>query len=566
MTTIEMPGRTDDPAQPDQATAPDPVTTAAPASADTEVPTAGGVPISELLAQLEASPIGRIVIGVDPNEVVFGDNIRTEASITPEFIDSIREHELVQLPTAFINDDSKVQILVGQRRILAAREAGYNPCPIVLSRKPQGSAAEAAAEVIGVQWEENEARENMTTGHKLGAVERCLNLGVTPNKIAKKLTGITKRDVLAVKALQESQQARTVAAAGALDFTQAQTVMEFEDNPEVVDRLINAAARGDAEFIRAVESERTARRVEAARIEAVKQYQKRGFTILDREPYWDEEKKKPPLSKLRTVTGEPVAEADMVPEHWGVVLKHNGLRLVVASTGEEIDDEHIEPDPSAELKEGMRYAADVIAEDAFTPHFFCLNKKAAGLVYHEFPSRPFVSPSEKSAQNNRSRQLNELARIDTVARRNFVTEWLRKSPTKDAIIWRAQLDWADPGIFDDNMAPEIAAELLGVSAEKLRNGNGFARVSIERANAIMIGKGMGAVEARMQPNEKTPRYWRAVENEHVFGYTVGTGVFVPYLKLLRKLGHTLGPVDRYVIGEITDTEALAEHPQAAAAA
>ena len=561
MTTIETTPRANidqpEPA-PDLEPAAAPETPTEPVATE-EVPTIGGVPVSELLARLAASDTGRLPIEVDPEEVVFGHNIRTEASVDPDMVNSVRDKGFIQVPTAFINSDLKVQVVVGQRRIRAARDAGYNPCPVLLRSVPENLTAEQfEAELLADQWDENEQREDMTAAHKLGAIERALDLGVPMKRITKTLTGVHDADVRAVEALRKSKTARDTAALGTMTFDQAALLTEFDDDSDAVDQLTRAAARSGAEFTRTAAAIRTARRVEAARAEAAKPYQQRGFTILHRKPNQYDNNSFRPLEKLRTPTGDKLTEADIAPKHWGVYLAHT-TRFVLSATGEPIDDDQIQHDPSAELEDGQHHAAEVTTQEFFTPGYYCLDKKAAGgLRYHEYDHRPFESATDKAAKNKRARQLNEFARRDTTARREFVTEWLCKEPNRDALRWRAQLEWSDPSIFTTHQATPIAAALLGGSASKLAQGIGFSRASIERFNMLMIGRGMGAVEARMQPDDDTPRYWRAAENKNVFGYTTDTSVFTPYLLLLRKLGHDLGPVDRYTIGEITAEQAIAE--------
>ncbi|NED69868.1 ParB N-terminal domain-containing protein, partial [Streptomyces sp. SID10244] len=67
---------------------------------------------------------------LSPTELVIDTNIRTEAeaTLTPEFIDSIRSG--VRQPILAIAVDGEIRVRDGQRRTLAAREAELTTIPV----------------------------------------------------------------------------------------------------------------------------------------------------------------------------------------------------------------------------------------------------------------------------------------------------------------------------------------------------------------------------------------------------------------------------------------------------
>ena len=69
---------------------------------------------------------------LDPNEVEVETNVRTEASLTKQFIASIKEQGVL-VPVVAVREDGKVKVRAGQRRTLAAREAGLASIPVYIS-------------------------------------------------------------------------------------------------------------------------------------------------------------------------------------------------------------------------------------------------------------------------------------------------------------------------------------------------------------------------------------------------------------------------------------------------
>ncbi|WP_331722969.1 ParB/RepB/Spo0J family partition protein [Nocardia sp. NBC_00511] len=567
-------------------------TTTAPAAADTAVSVAEPATaparrpdpkpltaerLTELRAQLEASSTGRVPLAVDPEDLVFGRNIRSDAEDTldEEFLASIREHGFHQEPKVFINRDGYLQVRFGHRRTLAARAVDYRPCPVILVAPPLGETArEQRIDDIGTQWDENERRTEMTDADRIGAVEEMLDLGLTPVKVEKRLKSVTRDEAAAIGRLRKATAAdlgRAAALAGDLDISQAATVAELVPDEYEMGKLTEAAREG--RFERTVIAVHHRRRALAATEAARESFVKKGYTILTSKPgYWDENKPDA-LESLVTHGGRPATVQDVTsPSHWAVLL-HHAEQAILIETGEQISADSIDPatvlDPAATPAEGKHHADAVRYEPAVSASYFCTDRKGAGLKV----SRTGGANPEQGAANVRARKANVAARVDTEARRKFITDKFltRKTLPKGIIQWITHMVITDPEILTKGNG--FAIEFFGLGnkggynlREKLTGLIGYddtrapdaQKTTDQRALIILAALAMAATEARMQPTDKQPHYWRATQDDPNVCYLPGSSGHARYLRLLAAIGHKPGPIERAVMGQISLTDAIAE--------
>ena len=538
-----------DTAQPDTTA---PADTAPEAEAE---PTAGGFTISELRERLAASPSGKLVINVHPDEVTIGYNVRkSQVTVKKRTINSVKEHGFVQEPPAYINADGRIEMIAGQRRILAAREAGVEKVSIVLKTLSGKDADAIMAAKIEAGLTENEDREEMTSGDVLSAVEDYLDLpGITPTKAGRKL-GIDPAEARAVKALRKSERARTIAADGQLSFRQAEALMEFEGEEAAEKRLFTAAGKGT--FTAEVAKLREERQMEAEHAKAADSYTKRGFTILDTKPSsWYGVEQTSPLDCLYRKDGSPASAEDITdPKQWAVFL---------------------EPSEVENPEGGM--------DLYFEPVYHCTDAKAVGLKFsRDTPNIPSAEEKERKRADNRIVLAgNKYARAATENRRKFEAELLAKlwgrdgkrpqKPPAGLLAWAAKLLFTDPAIINENNAIALAAELLGVKgADITRDGKLFEDMTDPRAAVMLIGLALGAIEARMQrpnylhPDKKPkPDYWRVLHPASGVFWTVDLKR-APREMLAQLRNSAVGknpgyqptPLELALLGEMTLTAAL----------
>ena len=66
---------------------------------------------------------------LDPTTLLIGENVRDKAGLEPQFVASIGEHGVLQ-PVTAVRTETGVEVRDGQRRTLAAREAGLTSIPV----------------------------------------------------------------------------------------------------------------------------------------------------------------------------------------------------------------------------------------------------------------------------------------------------------------------------------------------------------------------------------------------------------------------------------------------------
>ena len=94
---------------------------------------------------------------LDPNALILETNVRPSGPLSKEFVASIRENGVLTPVLARRDHDGNVIVRAGQRRILAAREAGLASIPAYVV-----DADDATVERIIQQMVENDHREALT--------------------------------------------------------------------------------------------------------------------------------------------------------------------------------------------------------------------------------------------------------------------------------------------------------------------------------------------------------------------------------------------------------------------
>lgn len=113
---------------------------------------------------------------------------------------SIREKSLLQPITVRPKDERGHMIRYGARRYRAARLAGLEKIPAIITTSDASEADILAAQVI-----ENDQREGLNTAEMAGAVQRLLDLGLSQVQIAEKL-GRPKDQVSMYAAVKDMPQ------------------------------------------------------------------------------------------------------------------------------------------------------------------------------------------------------------------------------------------------------------------------------------------------------------------------------------------------------------------------
>lgn len=213
---------------------------------------------------------------IDPNALTIAPNIRMNTQLDKQFIASVRERGVQQAIDAYRAEDGTVTVLAGQRRTLAAREAGAATVPVLV--RPTSP---AEADRLVDQWVENEHRAALTGGEKVAAIEQMALEGLTVHQIAKR-TATAKPQVEAATKVAASEVAKE--AANQMSLEEAAVLAEFEDDETAVQRLTQVA--GTARFVHVAEQQRQQRQEDAEAAAAAEELAGQGLTVVERPSYY----------------------------------------------------------------------------------------------------------------------------------------------------------------------------------------------------------------------------------------------------------------------------------------
>ena len=493
---------------------------------------------------------------LDPQTLLIADNVRDDAALDAHFLASVREHGVLQPITATRSADG-VEVRDGQRRTLAAREAGLVTIPVYVL----DGAGTDAAERITHQIVTNDQRAALTDAQRVKGINQMLLAGVSAAKVAKALS-VDRTTITAASTAGMSPTAMEALNDGQLSLTEAAALCEFDDDPAAVRALLDAA--GGAMFDHRVAQLRRDRQTAQARAEAETSWAERGFTILTERPMW-RDTSRVLLRYLRTADGHEATLAAVTdPTRWAVLLTEDTV-LVDAATGEPVDEADVdwstERAPDRQPEDGQRHAATVVEQSVWEPEYFCLDPAACGLALADFlaSASPIVAGRDtdtdatldgaslveaQRAERRKVLVLNKLGLAAQDVRREFVRDKLlaRKTPVKGAMVFIAGCVEQGPGLLTEHAGRQIAAHLLGVEGSALHAAVAkLTAAGDSRAQVLLLAMVLGALEAR------TPKdAWRSADSR----YNPRPGA-AEYLRFLAGHGYPLSDVERVITGELT---------------
>jgi ParB family chromosome partitioning protein len=470
---------------------------------------------------------------LDPSTLQLEGNVRDDAVLTKQFLASIAENGVLVPVTAVRTPEGAIVVRTGQRRTLAAREAGLATIPVYV----HDDGIRLVEQIV-----ENDHRTGLTEAQRVRGIQQILDDGLSVTGTARKLS-IPADTVKAAKIVAGSPIAMEALAACQLTLPEAAAAVEFDGDEHALQRLIAAAGRPQFEHT-------LAQLREDRKLAVVEQeWRDRGFTILPEPPPLAG--RYTPLTRLRR-DGEPVTEEVVTdPAHWAVWLSQDDI-LTDKETGDRIDESEVDWDtelsPDSEPGEGLRHVSTVIESTVYVPRYWCLDPEAAGLTVDKvFIRQAEQPPAEKAEADKRERRkviaLNRLGEAALLVRREFVTRLLaRKTAPKGAAAFVARALVTDGYLLTSYKAHEVTPELLGTGVEGLKElvaGAGDAR-----AQVITLGLVLGALESRTGKDA-----WR-----NTTGWPTQSLGSPGYLKFLAEQGYTLAPIEEAITGAKTSDE------------
>lgn len=236
---------------------------------------------------------------IDPNQIEVETNVRTVVKIDPALVASIRDFGVLEPVVCRRTQDGTVSVRMGQRRVLAAREAERSTVPAYIVEGDDTTVTRLVE-----QFAENEHRAGLTEPERAAVFQQLAFEGLSVPQIAKQ-TGVKKAQVEAGITVAENEFAGKIVAKHEVTLDQAAALIEFEGDTDAVDRLVQYAEDAPEQFAHELQRQRDNR----ARAELVTAEQDRlseaGFTILAERPYY-EDKEHIAITDLTTSEGEKV--------------------------------------------------------------------------------------------------------------------------------------------------------------------------------------------------------------------------------------------------------------------
>ncbi len=140
-----------------------------------------------------AQPIGELE-HLDPQTLIIGDNVRTDAGLDKDFLASIKLHGVLMPITAVRDSDGNVLVRDGQRRTLGARQAGHPTIPAYVLPSAATTFRDYEVERIAQQIVLNDQKADLTEAQRARGIQAMLDAGVSVTKVAKLLS--TKKTVV----------------------------------------------------------------------------------------------------------------------------------------------------------------------------------------------------------------------------------------------------------------------------------------------------------------------------------------------------------------------------------
>lgn len=445
-------------------------------------------------------------------DLVVDINVRTDIKLDKSFVSSIRNHGILQPPIGWRGDDGKVRITAGQRRTLAAMEIGLEQIPVII--KPQ-EIAEAAR--IVTQLTENDQRQELSDSERVFGYKQLAMFGVSADQIARK-TNKPRAHVDQALKVASSELAEDAIASYPIGLEQAAALVEFEDDPAAVERLLEVAGTSPRSFDHEAQRIRDQRAYERAKADYETELAAKGWEILEERPIWSDETIKA-IGSLWRVDDETKTTLDE-PENTA------GLTGRVVYVG----------------RSGFGSDSPVAAT------FYIRGWADQGLTTWNSgtTAKPELTDAEK-AERKKNRALAADLKSATIVRRDWIKNTLLTAPKNihvpDALELLTAEILATAPSASDQRTYELVVELLDLSVDPKHDKwmtPGRLALIATRDTRDPIINALAVAIARADAALGDAKYATQIVETPTEGYA-------EYLKDLQNLGYTLADVEQHIV-------------------
>jgi len=210
---------------------------------------------------------------LSPADVIVDSNIRREVKTDKPFWASIKQDGVLQPILVELRDD-KHHLIDGQRRLLAALDAGLTEIPANVIDPAKDPAGHVVRQLVV-----NEHREQLTDADRTAAYQTLFDLGVTADQIARR-TKAPRKTVETALAVNASSFADQVAQQH-ITLDVAARILEFDDDPGTVAALTVAAIENPGRLDHQIQDARERREEARIMAAALAESEAAGITVLD---------------------------------------------------------------------------------------------------------------------------------------------------------------------------------------------------------------------------------------------------------------------------------------------
>ncbi|MGH3534884.1 MAG: ParB/RepB/Spo0J family partition protein [Pseudonocardiaceae bacterium] len=458
---------------------------------------------------------------VDPRELILSDNVRTDVALDKGFIADVAERGVRQPVPVRPDESGRLVVRTGQRRVLAAIEAGLDRVRVLVEDETLTDERAQAIDRILDQLGENEHRSDLGEADEARATQQLLGLGLSARQIARRRHLPIKR-VTTAAVVAQNPLALDAVTEGVFDLAQAAVVAEFTDDQAAVTTLTSAARTRPEQFSHVAQRLRDDREETRLRAQLTATLTEQGVTIIDRpSTLFDGTIRR--LADLRatpdTTPGTELTAQDHAgcPGHAAFLDDRNSWR------------------PVAE-----RVAAVWVCTD-FVRHGHAERHTALGVATTGKVTGAGMTEEQKTERRTVIAN-NKAWESATTVRRDWLRKFLTRSAApKDALRWIAAT--LAQGSHDVRKAMEsdhpMAMELLGLKhaarGYARRSPHAIATAAVKaspgRATVLTVAMLIAALE---QGTDR--RAWRCPTDDHL-----------AYFGQLRSWGYPLSDVEMLVL-------------------
>jgi ParB family transcriptional regulator, chromosome partitioning protein len=173
------------------------------------------------------------LLQIDPRTLILGANTRHDIQLDRYFVRDIADRGVREPITVQRRGDGALVVRKGQRRTLAAIQAGLPLVRVLLEPAPEPEDSDTAGQIDCIidQLGENQHRAALTEADEVRAHQQLLDLGLTAGQIARRTHTPTTR-VRITTTVARSQLASAIIAQYDLTLDQAAVIAEFDTGAE----------------------------------------------------------------------------------------------------------------------------------------------------------------------------------------------------------------------------------------------------------------------------------------------------------------------------------------------